>query len=47
MSRMSSKCTEWEKIFVNCIPNKWLTSKIYKVHIQFRTKKYINDPIKK
>ena len=44
VNQMKRQSTEWEKIFVNDVSNKRLTSKIYKESIQFNTK---NNQIKK
>ena len=39
--------TEWEKIFVNHVFDKWLISKMYKKHIQLNSKnKTANNSMK-
>ena len=46
VSKVKGQPSEWEKIIANEATDKELISKIYKQHLQFRSRK-INDPIKK
>lgn len=41
-NRMKRQCVEWEKIFVNCVSDKRLMSKIHKEPLQLNSKKTNN-----